>query len=62
MEHYHQQYTCPMHPEVIQDKPGNCPKCGMNLVLVNGKDEEHSHNLHEEKKVVTKNAADAHSQ
>ena len=52
MEHHHQQYTCPMHPEVIQDKPGNCPKCGMNLVLVNGKDEEHSHNLHEEKKVV----------
>ncbi|MEK7812320.1 MAG: heavy metal-binding domain-containing protein [Candidatus Desantisbacteria bacterium] len=26
------QYTCPMHPEVISDKPGNCPKCGMNLV------------------------------
>lgn len=25
-------YTCPMHPEVIQDKPGKCPKCGMNLV------------------------------
>jgi len=26
------QYTCPMHPEVISDKPGNCPKCGMTLV------------------------------
>ena len=25
-------YTCPMHPEVIQNKPGNCPKCGMKLV------------------------------
>ena len=24
-------YTCPMHPEVIQDKPGLCPKCGMAL-------------------------------
>lgn len=24
-------YTCPMHPEVISDKPGQCPKCGMNL-------------------------------
>jgi len=26
------QYTCPMHPEVVQDKPGKCPKCGMTLV------------------------------
>jgi len=25
-------YTCPMHPEVQQDKPGKCPKCGMDLV------------------------------
>ena len=25
-------YTCGMHPEVISDKPGNCPKCGMKLV------------------------------
>lgn len=24
-------YTCPMHPEVRQDHPGNCPKCGMAL-------------------------------
>lgn len=24
-------YTCPMHPEVKSDKPGKCPKCGMNL-------------------------------
>jgi multidrug efflux pump subunit AcrA (membrane-fusion protein) len=26
------QYTCVMHPEVISDKPGTCPKCGMKLV------------------------------
>lgn len=26
-------YTCPMHPEVLQDHPGNCPKCGMTLEL-----------------------------
>lgn len=24
-------YTCPMHPEVQQDHPGDCPKCGMSL-------------------------------
>ena len=24
-------YTCPMHPEIRQDQPGNCPKCGMSL-------------------------------
>ena len=24
-------YTCPMHPEIRQDRPGNCPKCGMAL-------------------------------
>jgi len=24
-------YTCPMHPEVQQNKPGICPKCGMTL-------------------------------
>ncbi|PYI84520.1 MAG: hypothetical protein DMF09_07800, partial [Verrucomicrobia bacterium] len=39
-EHEHEQekenrqkYTCPMHPEIIMDHPGNCPKCGMKLVL-----------------------------
>jgi len=34
-EHQHekmQQYTCLMHPDVITDHPGNCPKCGMKLV------------------------------
>ena len=25
------QYTCPMHPEIVQDGPGTCPKCGMAL-------------------------------
>lgn len=26
------QYTCTMHPEVVKDKPGKCPKCDMDLV------------------------------
>lgn len=29
-------YTCPMHPEVRQDHPGTCPKCGMALGPENG--------------------------
>ena len=24
-------YTCPMHPEIEQAQPGDCPKCGMAL-------------------------------
>ena len=34
------KYTCVMHPEVIQDTPGKCPKCGMTLVL---KKQKHEH-------------------
>ncbi|HEX2934956.1 MAG TPA: heavy metal-binding domain-containing protein [Bacteroidales bacterium] len=26
-------YTCPMHPDVHQTKPGKCPRCGMTLEL-----------------------------
>ncbi|MBC7508671.1 MAG: hypothetical protein H7320_07985, partial [Ferruginibacter sp.] len=28
------KYTCTMHPEVMMDKPGKCPKCGMKLVAI----------------------------
>lgn len=27
------KYTCPMHPDVISDTPGSCPKCGMTMVI-----------------------------
>lgn len=33
------QYTCTMHPEVLEDEPGKCPKCGMDLM----KKEGHAH-------------------
>src|SRR3990172_2715297 len=41
-----QSYICPMHPDVRTDKPGSCPKCGMNLIEVKtqnlkGKSGEH---------------------
>ncbi|MBL0745251.1 efflux RND transporter periplasmic adaptor subunit [Chryseolinea lacunae] len=31
-EESHDEYTCPMHPTVLADKPGTCPVCGMDLV------------------------------
>jgi membrane fusion protein, copper/silver efflux system len=30
------RYSCPMHPQYISDRPGDCPSCGMRLVPVNG--------------------------
>jgi|SRR5579884_980858 len=36
-------YTCPMHPEIEQDHPGACPKCGMTLEPKIGGPEEHEH-------------------
>lgn len=29
-----QIYTCPMHPQIQENKPGRCPKCGMDLIEV----------------------------
>ncbi len=40
-------YTCPMHPEIVLDKPGMCPECGMNLVLIKSKGSLHKdHDKH----------------
>src|SRR3989338_5357392 len=39
-------YTCPMHPEVQQDKPGSCPKCGMDLVPSENKVEHENMDHH----------------
>ena len=35
-------YTCPMHPSVKSDKPGNCPFCGMSLEPVYADDATNS--------------------
>lgn len=31
-KHLNPKYVCPMHPQIIRDKPGSCPICGMDLV------------------------------
>ena len=55
MEHQHDlqekavlHFTCPMHPEIVQDKPGNCPKCGMTLVEMKTEKEEKSSDKNDE--------------
>ncbi|HKJ69139.1 MAG TPA: efflux RND transporter periplasmic adaptor subunit [bacterium] len=45
-----QQYTCPMHADVIEDEPGDCPICGMDLVPLNSAEAaatEHDHSEHQ---------------
>ncbi len=37
------EYTCPMHPQIVQDHPGNCPICGMDLVPNQVTEEEDQH-------------------
>mgnify|MGYP002335863302 CR=1 FL=1 len=40
-------YTCSMHPQIIRDKPGNCPICGMSLVKKEGDSKKiHGVSLH----------------
>ncbi len=34
-------YTCPMHSEIVKDKPGDCPICGMELVKMETSDTTH---------------------
>jgi Cu2+-exporting ATPase len=44
------KYTCPMHPEVITDKPGKCPKCGMDLAPLKEPNVKATHAGHEHHK------------
>ena len=34
LKHADANYVCPMHPQIVRGEPGNCPICGMDLVLV----------------------------
>ncbi len=34
------KYTCPMHPEIVQDSMGTCSKCGMDLEKVTAKKQD----------------------
>ena len=64
------KYTCPMHPEIIQDKPGSCPKCGMHLVPVKSQEEviidqpnpelenNHKHHVHSHDKDTSDSVVD----
>ncbi len=45
-EHTKERYTCPMHPEVRQDKPDSCPKCGMELVKLVAPEVKTGHGAH----------------
>jgi len=55
MEHNHKAeqkndgvvYTCPMHPEIKQDRPGMCPECGMQLVPAKKKKADMDHGTHD---------------
>lgn len=65
MKHNHQHtdnqdyYTCPMHPEIKEKKPGKCPKCGgMDLVKKSEMDSGHAHHDHASMMASPEAAAD----
>lgn len=50
------KYTCPMHPEIIKDEPGDCPICGMDLVRMpdsEGDEEDETYHILKRKFIIS---------
>jgi len=50
------KYTCPMHPEIISDEPGDCPICGMDLVRMpdtNAEEDDETYNILKRKFIIS---------
>lgn len=50
------KYTCPMHPEIIKDEPGDCPICGMDLVRMpdsEGNEEDETYSILKRKFLIS---------
>ncbi|ANF52691.1 ATPase P [Chryseobacterium glaciei] len=50
------KYTCPMHPEIIRDEPGDCPICGMDLVRMpdtHVEEEDETYNILKRKFIIS---------
>lgn len=48
-------YTCPMHPQIVQDKPGTCPICFMDLVPVSQSGKENGELMLSESQIALGN-------
>lgn len=52
LRHADTEFTCPMHPEVREDEPGDCPICGMELVPVDGAAAEETAEPDEDREIL----------